>query len=278
MNSPRKVYYISGNTTILAKDMGKALLSQFPENRFTEESFPFIRNIEDAEKALEKILNQSVGNSPIIISSLFNEHLNSVFNRPGLHLFTICDYFLDRLENILGKSAARQTGKSRIQDDSAVANRVSAIEYSIGHDDGTGVNDYDDAELIIVGVSRSGKTPVSVFIATYLGFKTANHPLIDKDLDNCHLPLAIYRNLHKVVALSSNPETLHKFRENRFPDSRYARLATCKKELVKADRIYKKYKLPVVQSEESSIEEIAIQVIHRLKTKNISERGNGKIA
>lgn len=278
MTIPQRVYYISGNTTILAKDMGKALLSQFPENCFIEESIPFIRNIKDAEKALEKILDQSAGNSPLIFSSLFNENLNSVFKKPELHLFTICDQFLDRLENILGKSATRQTGKSRIQDDTAVANRVSAIQYSIAHDDGTGTNDYDDAELIIVGVSRSGKTPVSVFIATHLGFKTANHPLIDKDLDNCHLPSAIYRNLHKVVGLSSNPETLHKFRENRFPCSRYARLSTCKNELVKANRIYEKYDLPVIQSEGSSIEETAIQVIHMLKMERIPGRRNGEIS
>jgi regulator of PEP synthase PpsR (kinase-PPPase family) len=107
MTIPRDIYYISENTTILAKDMGKALLSQFPENNFHEESIPFIRNTEDAAKALQKILSQSAGRFPLIISSLFSENLNAVFHRPELHLFTICDQLLVRLENILGTQATR---------------------------------------------------------------------------------------------------------------------------------------------------------------------------
>ncbi len=277
MTSPKKVYYISGNTTILAKEMGRALLSQFPGNHFIEESLPFIRNIQDAEQAFENISCKAAGNSPIIISSLFSDKLNSVFNRSGVHLLIICDQLLARLEIILGTSATRQTGTSRRQDDRALASRVSAIQYTIGHDDGTGMNDYDDAELIIVGVSRSGKTPVSVFIATQIGHKTANYPLIDKDLDNCHLPPAIYRNRHKVIGLSNDPTTLHKFRENRFPGSRYAQLATCKNELRKAARIYQKYNLPVVHSGGSSIEETAMQVMNELKPRSSRGTSDGNI-
>lgn len=267
MTIPRDIYYISGNTTILAKDMAKALLSQFPDNHFHEESIPFIRNTEDAAKALEKILSQSADRFPIIISTLFSENLNAVFDRPELHLFTICDQLLIRLENILGTRATRLPGSSRIQDDVTLANRVSAIHYTISHDDGTGINDYDEAELIIVGVSRSGKTPVSVFIATQQGIKTANHPLIEKDLNSCVLPAAIRRNRQKVIGLSINPIALHKFRESRFPGSRYAQLATCERELEQANRIYDKYKVFVVHSGGSSLEETAMQVVRELQRK-----------
>jgi len=270
MTTRRDIYYISGNTTILAKDMAKALLSQFPDNKFHEESIPFIRNAEDAEKALEKILNQSAGRFPIIISSLFSENLNALFNRPELHLFTICDQLLTRMEKILGTPAIRQPGTSRIQDDVTLANRVNAIHFTISHDDGTGISDYDDAELIIVGVSRSGKTPVAVFIATQQGIKTANHPLIETDLNSCLLPAAIRRNRHKVVGLSINPLALNKFRESRFPGSRYAQLSTCKRELEQANRIYDKYKLFVVQSGGSSIEETAMQVVRELNRKELT--------
>jgi len=267
MAIPRDVYYISGNTTILAKDMGKALLSQFPENQFHQESIPFIHNREDAEKAVEKILNQSAGQFPIVISSLFSENLNAVFLRPELHLFTICDQLLIRLEKILGAQATRLPGTARIQDDKTLANRVSAIHYTIAHDDGTGINDYDEAELIIVGVSRSGKTPVSVLIATQYGIKTANHPLVEKDLNSYHLPAAIRRNRHKVVGLSIDPIALHRFRQIRLPGSRYAQLETCKKELEQADLIYEKYHIMVIQSGGSSIEETAMQVIHQVNRK-----------
>ena len=127
-----------------------------------------------------------------------------------------------------------------------LANRVSAIHYTLSHDDGTGISDYDEAELIIVGMSRSGKTPVSVFLATQQGIKTANYPLIEKDLNSCALPAAIRRNRQKVIGLSINPVALQKFRESRFPGSRYAQLATCKRELEQANHIYDKYKVFVV--------------------------------
>ncbi len=261
MTTPRDIYYISGNTTILAKDMGKALLSQFPDTLFREESIPFIRYVDDAHKALDKILNQSAGRFPLIISSLFDENLNVVFHRPELHLITICDQLLLRLENILGARATRHSGTARRVDDTTLANRVNAIHYTIAHDDGTGINDYDQAELILIGVSRSGKTPVSVYLATEQGLKTANHPLVEGDLNSCHLPAVIRRNRHKVVGLSIHPAALHKFRESRLPYSRYSQLATCIKEVEQAQRIYEKYKIYVVHSDGRSIEETAMQVI-----------------
>lgn len=253
---------------MLAKDMGKALLSQFPETRFSEASIPFIRNIQDAQAALEKIIMQSGGTMPIIFSTLFREELNNVFKRPDLHCIPVCEEYLLQLENIFGARARRQHGTSRLQDDRTLASRVSAIHFTISHDDGTGTNDYDEAELIIVGVSRSGKTPVSVFIATQFGIKTANHPLIENDLMSCHLPQAVGRNLDRVIGLSINPETLQKFRNNRFPASRYALPETCVKEEKQAEDIYRKYGLPVVASGGSSIEETAMQVLQALKTVN----------
>ena len=263
----KDVYYVSGNTGILAKDMGKALLCQFPEVSFNEELIPFIRTESQARKALERILRQSAGRYPIIFSTLFSKNLNQIFDIPEVEFLNICDHFLVRLEEILEASPLRAPGTARALDDSAMNRRVNAIHYSISHDDGTGTKDYDEADLIIVGVSRSGKTPVSVFLATQMGMKTANYPLVDDNLQGCHLPPEIIRNRQRVVGLSTTPEMLHSFRENRYKGSTYAKLATCVNEIQLSDKIFLKYQIPVIFSNGRSIEETATQIAQELKLK-----------
>ncbi len=263
----KDVYYVSGNTGILAKDMGKALLCQFPEVNFNEELIPFIRTESQAKKALSRILQQSAGRYPIIFSTLFSKNLNKIFDSPEVEFLNICDHFLVRLEEILEAKPIREPGTARALDDSAMTKRVNAIHYSIAHDDGTGTKDYDEADLIIVGVSRSGKTPVSVFLATQMGLKTANYPLVDDDLQTCRLPPEVIRNKHRVVGLSTTPEMLHSFREKRYQGSTYAKIATCSTELKQSDQIFLKYQIPVVFSDGRSIEETATQVAQELQLK-----------
>lgn len=263
----KDVYYVSGNTGILAKEMGNALLCQFPEVSFNEERIPFIRTESQARKALDRILSQSAGRYPIIFSTLFSTNLNRIFDIPEVEFLNICDHFLVRLEEILEAKAIRLPGTARALDDTAMNKRVNAIHYSIAHDDGTGTKDYDEADLIIVGVSRSGKTPVSVFLATQMGIKTANYPLVDDNLQSCRLPPEIIRNKNRVVGLSTTPEMLHSFREKRYQGSTYAKIVTCSTELKQSDQIFLKYQVPVVFSDGRSIEETATQVAQELRLK-----------
>ncbi|KAB2891691.1 MAG: pyruvate, phosphate dikinase/phosphoenolpyruvate synthase regulator [Desulfobulbaceae bacterium] len=263
----KDVYYISGNTGILAKDMGKALLCQFPEISFNEELIPFIRSESQARRALEKILSQSPGRYPLVFSTLLSTKLNQIFDTPEVEFLNICDHFLVKLEELLEARAIREPGTSRHLDDNTMTRRVNAIHYSIAHDDGTGTKDYDEADLIVVGVSRSGKTPVSVFLATQMGLKTANYPLVQDDLTSIRLPPEIIRNKKRVVGLSTTPQMLHSFREKRYPGSTYANLATCEQELKQSDQIFLKYQIPVVFSDGRSIEETATQVAQELDLK-----------
>jgi len=263
----KDVYYVSGNTGILAKDMGKALLCQFPEVSFNEELIPFIRTESQAQKALDRILSQSAGRYPIVFSTLFRKNLNKIFDIPEIEFLNICDHFLVQLEDILEAKPIREPGTARALTDSAMNRRVNAIHYSIAHDDGTGTKDYDEADLIIVGVSRSGKTPVSVFLATQMGIKAANFPLVDDNLLTCQLPPEIIRNKRRVVGLSTTPEMLSSFREKRYKGSSYATLSTCVKELKLSDQIFLKYQIPVVFSDGRSIEETATQVAQELQLK-----------
>lgn len=265
----KDVYYLSGNTGILAEDLGKALLCQFPEISFNTEKIPFIRTEEDAIKAIEIILSKSTGRFPIVISTVMNKALIEILDVPEVEFFNVCDKYLERLEDILEAKPIRISGTSRNLDDFTMGTRVSAIQYCIAHDDGSLIKDYDEAEVILLGVSRSGKTPISVYLATQMGIKAANYPLVAEDLNAYRLPSAIIRNKARAIGLSTTPETLHFVREKRYKGSTYARKNTCANELNQANQIFLNYNIPIIVSDGRSIEETATQVAQQLSLKRL---------
>jgi regulator of PEP synthase PpsR (kinase-PPPase family) len=264
MWSSKDVYYISDSTGILVTNLAQALLCQFPEVNFIEETFPFIRTVKEAEKTIKHILEQSGGRRPLVFSTILDPEIRAVFDIPELDFFEIYGNHLERLEECLEVEAIREPGFARHTDDMAMTRRVEAIHYCLEHDDGTRVHEYDEAEVIILGVSRAGKTPISVFLATQMGLKAANFPLTTEYLSQYRLPDPIRTNLKKVVGLSTSPELLHSAREKRYHGSTYAKLATCMEEIHQAQRIYTKHKIPVINSAGKSIEETATQVMQEL--------------
>ena len=265
----KDVYYLSGSTGILAEDLGKSLLCQFPEISFNAEKLPFIRTKDDALKAIEHILSQSTGRFPLVFSTIMNKELLAILDVPEVEFFDICDKELERLENVLEAKPIRISGTARHLDDSTMGSRVNAIQYCIAHDDGTRMKDYDEAEVILLGVSRSGKTPISVYLATQMGIKAANYPLVAEDLDCYRLPNEIVRNKAKTIGLSTTPETLHFAREKRYQGSSYAKLETCSGELNQANQIFLNYNIPIIISDGRSIEETATQVAQQLALKRL---------
>ncbi len=265
----KDVYYLSGSTGILAEDLGKSLLCQFPEISFNAEKIPFIRTEEDAKKAIDYILSQSTGRFPLVFSTIMNKKLITILDVPEVEFFNICDKYLERLENVLEAKPIRISGTSRHLDDSTMASRVTAIQYCIAHDDGSRLKDYDEAEVILLGVSRSGKTPISVYLATQMGIKAANYPLVAEDLNSYRLPSAIIRNKNRAIGLTTTPETLHFVREKRYKGSSYAKLATCTNELNQANQIFLNYNIPIIVSDGRSIEETATQVAQQLSLKRL---------
>lgn len=264
MWSTKDVYFISDSTGILVTNLAQALLCQFPEVNFVEETFPFIRTIKDAEKTIGKILEQSSGRRPLIFSTILDPKIRSVFDISEVEFFEIYGNLLDRLEECLEVNAIREPGFARQTDDMAMTRRVEAIHYCLEHDDGTKVHEYEEADVIILGISRSGKTPICVFLATQMGLKTANFPLTAEYLSHYRIPDQIRINLKKVIGLSTSPELLHSAREKRYHGSNYAKLATCIEEIHQANRIYAKHNIPIINSAGKSIEETATQVMQEL--------------
>jgi len=265
----KDVYYLSGNTGILAEDLGKALLCQFPEISFNTEKIPFIHTKEDAQNAIENILSKSTGRHPLVISTIMDKELITILDVPEIEFFNVCDSYLERLEDVLEAKPIRISGTSRNLDDFTMGTRVSAIQYCIAHDDGSLIKDYDEAEVILLGVSRSGKTPISVYLATQMGIKAANYPLVAEDLNAYRLPSAIVRNKARAIGLSTTPETLHFVREKRYKNSTYAQIKTCAGELSQANQIFLNYNIPIIVSDGRSIEETATQVAQKLSLKRL---------
>jgi hypothetical protein len=264
MWSSKDIYYISDSTGIMITNLGQALLCQFPEISFHEEKIPYVRSIKDAQKTLEYILNQSRGRRPIIFSTIMDLEIRNIFRSPEVEFFDVFDHFLDPLEQCLEAKALRVPGFSRHIDNMTMAKRVEAINFCLEHDDGTKVNEFDEADVILLGVSRAGKTPVSVYLATQMGLKAGNFPLTDEYLKELRLPESVVRNIKRAVALTTTPELLHSIREKRYPDSKYARLATCIEELRQAEEIFHHNRVPIISSAGKSIEEIATQVTQEI--------------
>jgi len=265
----KDVYYLSGSTGILAEDLGKSLLCQFPEISFNTEKIPFIRNAVDAREAIDHILSQSAGRYPLVFSTVMNKELIPILDVSEVEFFNVCDKYLMRLESVLEAKPIRISGTARHLDDTSMGDRVNAIQYCIGHDDGSLMKDYDEAEVILLGVSRSGKTPISVYLATQMGIKAANYPLVAEDLDSYRLPAAIIRNKSRAIGLSTDPQTLHFVREKRYKDSKYSKLQTCAVELSQANQIFLQYNIPIIVSDGRSIEETATQVAQLLSLKRL---------
>lgn len=260
----KDIYYISDSTGIMISNLGESLICQFPEISFHEEKFPYVRTVQDARKTLEYILDQSRGRRPIIFSTIMNTEIRDIFRSPEVEFFDVFDFFLDPLETCLEAKALRVPGFSRHGDDVTMSKRVDAIHYCLEHDDGTREDEFDQADVILLGVSRAGKTPISVYLATQMGLKAANFPLTVEYLSRRKLPDSVRRNLKRAVALTTTPEMLRGIREKRYPNSTYAKLTTCIDELQQAEEIFRKHRIPLISSAGKSIEEIATQVTQEM--------------
>ncbi len=193
-----------------------------------------------------------------------SEELRRIFDHPEVELFDVFAAFLERLEGFLEARALRVPGFSRHEDNISMAKRVEAIHFTLEHDDGIKLDEVDEAEVILLGVSRTGKTPVCVYMATQMGLKAANFPLTAEHLWEYRLPESLRRNASRAVGLTTNPELLHNVREKRYKNSDYAKLSTCSQEISLAEQIFRNYNVPIISTAGKSIEEIATQIAQEL--------------
>jgi regulator of PEP synthase PpsR (kinase-PPPase family) len=264
----RTVFFVSDGTGITAETFGHSVLTQF-DLRFKQIRLPFIDTIEKAYDAVRKINDafDIEGNRPIVFSTLVQTELaDVVFKSKGLHMDLI-QTFVSPLEQELGIKSTHSVGRSHnIADTEEYKNRIEAINYSLAHDDGQSNKNLSTADVILVGVSRSGKTPTTLYLAMQYGIKAANYPLIPDDFERGKLPSVLPEFKGKIFGLSIAPERLSEIRNERRPGSKYASLENCRYEVNEAEAMMKREGIRWLSSTAKSIEEISTTILQEIKS------------
>lgn len=260
----RTVYFLSDQTGVTAETLGHSLLTQFDTQRFRRVTLPFIDSEDKAKKAVQKINAAAAveGNRPIIFSTLVQDQIRAIVREAkGLHL-DIFDVFLEPLEEELQARPSHQSGKAHgMSDLAAYMKRIEATNFVLANDDGGVSRDYDMADVILIGVSRSGKTPTCLYLALQYGVYAANYPLTEEELESGNLPDILLQQKHKLFGLTIAPLRLQQIRKERRPLGNYSTAQQVRYELRETDKLFKRYGIPSVDTTEFSIEEIASRIL-----------------
>ena len=266
MIQKRTVFFLSDGTGITAQMLGHSLLTQFEGLEFDQVTLPFVDSPEKAEECLARIQAESANGRPIVFSTLVNQDLRAVVRRAPALFLDFFETFIDPLEAGLGVKSSHTIGRSHsAMDKKEYQQRMEAINFAMAHDDGSSHRELGQADVILIGVSRSGKTPTSLYLAMQFGVKAANYPLIPEDFDRGKLPEALRGNRTRLYGLTITPERLHEIRRERRPDSRYAELENCRFEIEQAEMLMKREGIRSINSTSKSIEEIATTILRELR-------------
>lgn len=265
----RTVFFISDRTGITAEMLGNSLLTQFDEFDFERITLPFVGTPERIAEAV-RVVNETAhakGERPIVISSIVDEAMSEIVRRDAdaltLDLFQV---FVQPLEAELGAKSSHAAGRSHgIANSHEYFARMEAINFTQAHDDGAITRELDKAQVILVGVSRCGKTPTSLYLALQFGIRAANFPLTPDDFDAHHLPASVLPWRSKLFGLTIQPERLREIREARRPGSKYAALDNCRHEIREAEALMTRENIPMLDTTTKSIEEIATTIVHGVK-------------
>jgi regulator of PEP synthase PpsR (kinase-PPPase family) len=268
--STRTVFFVSDGTGITAETLGHSLLAQFPETRFQHVRMPFVDDVPKANDCARQIEEaaRNTGQRPIVFSSLVNPETVAALRQAQAAMFLdLFDSFIVPLENELGQRSTHTVGRFHgIAESNDYKNRIEAINFAMAHDDGvsSGV-DLAKADVILVGVSRSGKTPTSLYLAMQFCVKAANYPLIPEDFERNKLPGELHSFRHKLFGLSIAPERLTQIRQERRPNSHYASLENCRYEIEAAQKLMRRENIHWLDSTTKSIEEISATIMQKVR-------------
>ena len=266
MSATRPVFYVSDGTGITAETIGHSLLTQFSGTVFATDRIPFVDTADKAREAATRIreAGEAGGVRPIVVNSCVDSELNRLLAESGALMLDVFAPFIAPLEHELGEPRQPRVGQAHgIADFDTYHRRINAMNYALTHDDGISI-DYNEADMILVGVSRAGKTPTCVYLALHYGIRAANYPLTEEDLESDRLPprLRVHRN--KLFGLTIDPIRLQQIRQERRPNSRYSQLDTCKREVAAAEAMFSVERIPTQSTTHTSIEEIASKVLTTL--------------
>ena len=263
----RTLFLVSDHTGITVETLVGALLTQFDGLQLKKVVRPFVDTMEKVEAVLRQINNAADEDElpPLVFTSLVDRQARDLLKSgPGL-LFDFFDMLLQPVAQALGQHPRQAAGLSHSMGEPLQYDaRVEAMNFALSHDDGLKPGDLDDADVILLGVSRSGKTPTSLYLALHYGLRAANYPLTEEDFSRSGLPVVLQPHRDRLFGLLISANRLGRIRSLRRPNSDYASMARCRQELKAADALFNFYGIPWLDSTSASIEEIAAAIANQL--------------
>ena len=249
--------------------LGNSLLSQFEEVQFRRITIPFVDSPDKIAEAVRQINATAAaeGRRPIVVSSIVDDAMSEIVRRDvqGLTL-DLFQTFIQPLEAELGAKSSHAAGRSHgIANSHEYFARMEAINFAQSHDDGAATRGLGKAQVILVGVSRCGKTPTTLYLALQFGVRAANFPLTPDDFADRKLPASVLPFRERLFGLTILPERLREIREERRPGSKYASLDNCRYEVREAEHLMERERIATLDTTTKSIEEIATTILHRAK-------------
>ncbi|HEY0332176.1 MAG TPA: pyruvate, water dikinase regulatory protein [Stenotrophomonas sp.] len=263
MSTIRPVFYVSDGTGITAETIGHSLLTQFTGFSFVTDRLSFIDDPDKAREACERIhaAGERYQTRPIVVNSCVDPALSLLLADSGALMLDVFAPFIGPLERELNSPRHSRVGQAHgMVDFETYHRRINAMNFALSHDDGIALN-YDEADVILVAVSRAGKTPTCIYLALHYGIKAANYPLTDEDLESDHLPPRLRAYKRKLFGLTIDPDRLQQIRQERRPNSRYSAIETCRREVIAAERMFQLERIPTLSTTHTSIEEISSKVL-----------------
>lgn len=269
-SGPRAAYFVSDSTGITAETLGNALLANFPAIGFTRHTIPFVDTTQGARNVVRDIQRaQQAGQQPIVFTTVKAANVLAELAASGAVVIDLLGGHLREMEAALGTTASEQLGQVHgVGNVERYFARMRAVEYAIEHDDGQSERALDIADVIIVAPSRCGKTPTTMYLALQYGLRVANYPLTDDDFPSDGLPATIAPYTDRCFGLTTTALRLSQVRHERRPDSTYASLAQCTLELRRAEDLYRRTRVPFLNSSTKSVEEMSAVIMQSLRLRS----------
>ena len=260
----RSVFFVSDGTAITAETLGHSLLAQFPNVDFDIHIIPYISSEEAATNVVAEInlRAQQDGQKPLVFDTLVDPYVRDIINTANAINLDVFEGLISQLSEELGTPPTTLVGQTHaVTDSESYKARIDAVHFALDNDDGARTRHYDKADLILIGVSRSGKTPTSIYLSLQFGIRVANYPLTEEDLDDNRLPAVLRAHKQKLFGLMIDAERLVAIRSERKANSRYASFSQCQMELRAIEGIYISEGIKYLNVSEMSIEEISTRVL-----------------
>ena len=260
----RSVFFVSDSTGLTAQKLGNSLLEQFPDFEFEYHILPYVDSESKAASAVNRINRaaETEAHRPLVIETVVNKQLRDQIHACKGFTLDILDTFLKPLELELGAHSSHMVGRAQgVSEDRKYKSRIDAMNFALDNDDGAKITRYDEAEVILVGVSRSGKTPTCIYLALQGGVFAANYPMTEEDLKLGRLPKPLEPYRSRLYGLTIDPKILSAIRNERKANSRYASQMQCEDEVRITEMMFQRYGIPFIDTTHISVEEIATRIL-----------------